>query len=546
MVAVAMPMEPVRTSNLMLSPSVLGNFLCLCALIFYYLSVLQVDYKDSHFLDLKPGPDATEYFALAEAMHHGHKPSIRIGYERLPSAFPLGYPALMLPWLSILPRAEAVLAPFKTSQTVGLVLLVSVFIFYLYLDMPLAGGVATALLATLPGFYTFSRSSMSDASAWLFYALAAMFAYLGLKEERRWKIYLSAAILGLSMNLRLQSAFFAPLLLAMPLFPVRGGWGRWFWHCVAAATIFFLASSPFLVLNYLEFHSPLKLGGNFWYPPRKLFSLGFIPTKNIPLFWREFTLQPLGYLAANVFGTGTVFTPAFVLLVLAGIPFLRMNRALIPFICALIFFSVLTASYLYPDGRYYLQLLIFLIPLAVLPVVRAARNVFRRKRSVAACGIFLLFLATCLGFPSRSGYQLSSTKRFQSWDALHFHSGRTASPWHVAEQEFAAASQHQPGIVLSDIDPVYLNALLPDSFAAAPIDENQLRRWSPVWHYGKTEASALVESGLQKSIPVYALVVPPKESDSVIARLPKPAGYKWSTIQSGTTEKILKLTPTGS
>ena len=49
-----------------------------------------------------------------------------------------------------------------------------------------------------------------------------MFAYLGLKQERRWKIYLSAIFLGLSMNVRVQSFFFAPLLLAMALFPSEG------------------------------------------------------------------------------------------------------------------------------------------------------------------------------------------------------------------------------------------------------------------------------------------------------------------------------------
>ena len=49
-----------------------------------------------------------------------------------------------------------------------------------------------------------------------------MFAYLGLKEERRWKIYLSAIFLGLSLNVRVQSLFFATLLLAMTLSLVQG------------------------------------------------------------------------------------------------------------------------------------------------------------------------------------------------------------------------------------------------------------------------------------------------------------------------------------
>ena len=91
--------------------------------------------------------------------------------------------------------------------------------FYSYLKMPLTGGFAALLLATMPGFFTFCRSSLSEISASTLIALAFMFAYLGLKQERRWKIYLSAIFLGLSLNVRVQSFFFAPLLLAMALIP---------------------------------------------------------------------------------------------------------------------------------------------------------------------------------------------------------------------------------------------------------------------------------------------------------------------------------------
>ena len=101
------------------------------------------------------------------------------------------------------------------------------------LEMPLTGGFAALLLATLPGFFTFCRSSMSEISASALIVLAFMFAYLGLKEERRWKIYLSAIFLGLSLNIRAQALFFAPLLLAMALFPVQGRRLSWFLHCFA-------------------------------------------------------------------------------------------------------------------------------------------------------------------------------------------------------------------------------------------------------------------------------------------------------------------------
>jgi hypothetical protein len=164
-------------------------------------------------------------------------------YDKLPSRYPFGYPALMLPWLKVLPTADAVLAPFRTNQSLGLLLLLAVFGFYAHLAMPLTGGFAALLLATLPGFFIFCRSSMSEISASALVVFAFMFAYLGLKEERRWKIYVSAAFLGLSLNIRTQSLFFAPLLLVMAFFPERGTRLRWLLHCAALPILFLLAAA---------------------------------------------------------------------------------------------------------------------------------------------------------------------------------------------------------------------------------------------------------------------------------------------------------------
>src|SRR6266480_8001494 len=213
--------------NFATTQSLMGALLFICALVFYYFSVLRIDYRNTNLLDLGTS-DPTHYFAQAKALLRYGWPSIQIGYDKMPSLWPAGYPALMLPWLKIMPAADSILAPFRTNQTIGLLLLFGVFGFYLYLAMPLTGGFAALLLATLPGFFIFCRSPLSDLSTSAFVALAFIFAYLGLKEERRWKIYLSAAFLGLSLNIRLQSIFFAPLLLAMALFPVKGERVRWF------------------------------------------------------------------------------------------------------------------------------------------------------------------------------------------------------------------------------------------------------------------------------------------------------------------------------
>ena len=359
----------------------MGALFFICALIFYYFSVLRIDYRDTKLLYLGYS-DAAQYFAQAKALLKHELPAVQIGYEKLPSLSPVGYPALMLPWMKILPEADSILAPFRTNQTIGLLLLSGVFGFYLYLAMPLTGGFAALLLATLPGFFTFCRSSMSEISASAFVALAFMFAYLGLKEERRWKIYLSGAFLGLSLNIRLQSIEFVPLLLAMTLFPVKGARVRWLLHCLALPIVFALTVSPLLVLNSIQFHSPLQNRIRYWLSPVlakvAIFSWRYIPY-NAAMLWRELALRPQKFTAINQFGTGTCFVATFILLACVGVFFIRFNRFVICASSAGLSFFVVTISLLPPHVRAVFSA----APNAVSRTCRSTRDVGSRKSRFA-------------------------------------------------------------------------------------------------------------------------------------------------------------------
>jgi hypothetical protein len=537
----------MRLKELLNAQFLIGAFLLLCALTFYYFAVLRVDYSKTTLLNLAPHPDATEYFAQARALQRDGWPSIQIGYEKLPSRYPFGYPVLMLPWLQILPSADDVLAPFRTSQTMGLLLLLAVFGFYVYLAMPLTGGFAVLLLSTLPGFFTFCRSSLSEVSASLLIVLAFMFAYLGFKEHDRRKIYLAAVFLGLSVNIRLQSLFFAPLLLVMALIPVKGMRARWLLHCAAVCVVFMAAAAPILVFNTIQFHSPLKTGYDFWAPYFSMKHLLFLPghiPRNALNLWRQFSLQTHAYDPAYTFGTGTCFVPVFILLVCAGLFFVRFWW----FVgCAgLAGLSSLTAALCYlfgVDGRFYLSLFILLVALAVLPVTWAAKNILTGRRIVTATTILVLFAAACLGYPSRSGYDTPGIFRSQAWDALHFTSVSSTSIEFLAERQFAQQLGSQSGLVLSDIDSVYLNALLPRSVVAAPIDGKNHYKWSYVWRYDRPQALALVEYGLKQSIPVYALFVSHDQAAKEQSRLPIIAGHEWRVLKNSSGgAAILQLT----
>ena len=100
-------------------------------------------------------------------------------------------------------------------------------------------------------------------------------------------------------------------------------------------------------------------------------------------------------------------------------------------------------------------------------------------------------------------------------------------PRYEAQKEFSRSFRDAPGIVLSDIDPPYLNVLLPKRFVAAPIDADNNYRFSRQWHYGKAEAIRLVQNGLDHAIPVYALLLPSNHLDQDLKRLPSIQGYTW-------------------
>jgi hypothetical protein len=194
----------------------------------------------------------------------------------------------------------------------------------------------------------------------------------------------------------------------------------------------------------------------------------------------------------------------------------------------------------------YLPLLIVLVAIAVLPITWAANNLFSGKRIVAALGIFVLFAGACLGYPSRSGYNTDRINRSQAWDALHFTTPPRQSMQFVAQRDSARVLSQQPGIVLSDIDPVYLNALLPRSFVAAPIDGKHHYKWSSAWRYHRPQALALVEHGLHRSLPVYALFTSQYEVATNQSRLPNVPGYEWRILNNlHGNAAILKLTAFG-
>jgi hypothetical protein len=532
----SLPTDPHRFSLRL----AIGACCFVLALLFYYGAVLRIDFNRTYFFDLGPYPDGVEYFAQANSILKEGAPKIQIGYDKLPSRYPPGYPLLMLPWLKLLPHNE-ILAPFRTNETAGLLLLVGGFIFYFTIGRPLAGGLAALLLATHPSFVSFSRSSLSDLSGAIAVAFAFALVYFGISRRRRWPIYCAAIILGLSLCIRPQLIFFAPLLVAMALFPANVSWTKWFMHCCLALAVFAVASSPYFILNALEFGHALKSGYEFWVPAlenkQAAFSFHNVPSQ-LRMIWSEITVSSDNFRVANLFGTGTYVVPAFVLLSILGLVFIQIRRFEISAFLAGIVYLVATVTFTWADARFYIPIFFLLVGLAVLPAEWALNEALRKHFFISALGVLMIFLLACVGYPSQSGFK-PKRYRCQAWDALHYANGNGKSLWYEAQKEFSRAFRDAPGIVLSDIESPYLNALLPKPFVAAPIDGKHDYCYSQVWHYGKVEAIRLVQSGLDHATPVYALLVPSIDQNQDVQRLPSIQGYSWKRSEKSNSRAVI-------
>jgi len=275
------------------------------------------------------------------------------------------------------------------------------------------------------------------------------------------------------------------------------------------------------------------------------FSLHNVPPQ-VAMIWSEITVSWDQFRVANLFGAGTYVVPAFIFLSVLGLAFVRMRAFEISAFLAGTVYIVATLAFSWVEGRFYVPVFLLLVGLAVLAPEWAVGQAFKGRFSIWGVGVLAVFLLSCIGYPSQSGFKPKSG-RSQAWDAFHYPLGNGISPRYEAQKEFIRIVRDAPGLVLSDIDAPYLNALLPKPFVAAPIDDHHYYSYSRVWHYGKAEAIRFIQSGLDHATPVYALLVPSIDDDHAIQRLPLIQGYSWKrSKQSNVRVVIMTLTKDAS
>ena len=187
----------------------------------------------------------------------------------------------------------------------------------------------------------------------------------------------------------------------------------------------------------------------------------------LAMIWSEITANWNEFRVANLFGTGTYVVPAFVCLSVLGLAFVRVSRFTVSAFLAGISYFIATLTYAFVDGRFYLPIFFLLIPLAVLPAEWAVLKTLKLHFSISTVGVLTIFLLTCIGYPSQSGFK-PERNRFQAWDALQYAKSNGRSPEYEAQKEFARSFRDAPGIVLSDIDPAVLERVVAEAIRGCP------------------------------------------------------------------------------
>ena len=180
--------------------------------------------------------------------------------------------------------------------------------------------------------------------------------------------------------------------------------------------------------------------------------------------------------------------PAFIFLSALGLAFIRIRRFEISALLAASVYFVAIVTYAYVEGRFYIPICFLLVALAVLPAEWAVGQALSARFSIWAFGVLAVFLLSCIGYPSQSGFKPKGG-RSQAW-MLFITKTAMANHFRMGAEGIQSLFQDAPGIVLSDIDPPYLNVLLPKPFVAAPIDDNHNDSYSRPGITGKSKRSA--------------------------------------------------------
>jgi len=521
----------------------------LLALTFYHLAVLRIEFQKTALLDLAPWPDAIEYFAGATELVDHHQFGFRFGGRLYPLRYPVGYPALMVPFLTASRAEKRIVAPFRVNQTVGLLLLLGFAAYYGFHRRPIAGAAAVALLSTFPGFILLARSSLSDLSGAALLMAAVAACSVGVRRAAVLPLLLAGALLGLATNVRMQYCLLAPMLLAPALV---AAWSplRRVPASIGSLVSFLVAAAPMLLINWFTFGSPLRNGYQYWLG--SLGDVGFLAfysprflVTQVKYLWAEATLHQSAFNAGNLFGPGVYFTPPHLILIVLSVFLVRPARHRLLIGGVSVLFLGLHLMFRFPDTRLFVPLFLLGFPAVACAVERLTAPT-ERGLLWLRFSYGVLFLCALQGFPSQSGSEFTAG-RAQIAELLRTDVLGQRSANYAAVTSLRRRIKSDQVLVVSPIPTPYLQALLPKTWSAVPSSGKHCWRLSSQFQFGPAEIAAAIHQAVRERRPVVFLAGDGPARERETRDIPVPIGYRWRTDQDDAVRgMIAELVPAPS
>lgn len=513
-----------------------------------------------------PWTDGVEYLDGAVVLARSGEHGIHVAGEIHPSRYPFGFSLVSSTWLLF--GSDPAWAPHRANQIGGLLLLLWTAGFWWRRIGPVAAAVSALLLATLPAFVILCRSPLSEVWGAGLAVAGIGWLYSWAAGGPRSKGLAGSALLAASLWFRTSNALLVPFAAAA-LLARRGvswssdcgprAWWRDFARLFAAGGASMI---PLWIQNWRSLGHPFITGYDYWAPywsAGRAFDLKFV-VPNLTYYAREFLQAETQYTTANLYGHGSYVGPAFLLLTgLVGVGTLlgdrdRRLRLAWFFAAGALYFGAMT-FYFFQDARLLFPLFLLAIPLTAAGWARlgarlSAPATHRRARAtILAFGSTVLLAAAVVGWPAPHGQGFET---FQ-WSR----DVRAPSSAYVFTRQLARLRDPAPALVLTDVPPPYVHALLPPDawpdVQVAPLDDEHLFRFNPeVLVFGAEERQRMVVESLESGRSVWALVHR-FDVRSLDGLSPPPAGHAWEIVtdhggQAGRTDDggIARLVPLAS
>ncbi|MGW8180281.1 MAG: hypothetical protein ACWGQW_16195, partial [bacterium] len=371
----------------------------LASICIFRLMVLRIDNERTYAYDLQPEPDAREYFAGAVSLVKECTYQIQLSGSMFPPRYPFGYSLLMVPMLRM--GLDPIEVPFSVNRILGLGILLGLFVPLWAYRQYLAAGLACLLMATLPAFVILARSPMSEISGAFFLLIGLIGIVMYVTHDLRWCGLCGTFVLGLSVCIRFLNLPLAVLILILAsLLSTPASLRRRLTDAVVFLASFLIALTPLLIYQYQAFGSPFWTGYHFWTDLGKKVTLVFHPkflSRNLVYLLKEVFQREELDTVANIYGEGSYFGPAFVILVLILV--FRFRNCRIFYVFAVPCFAYLAALlfYQFQDARFFFPVMVMVVGGASLAWVSAMRAASWLGRAL----LLLILLCQLSMFPGR-------------------------------------------------------------------------------------------------------------------------------------------------